>query len=95
MLGGHEDEISQFVAVLPRTIRQNVAGSFSVDLHTATPGRVRELARPVLDRWSEQTEAQLVDEVLNEPPDRSVTTELGGCLAASRAGRRRAAHPAR
>ncbi len=85
VLGGHEDEISQFVAALPRTIRQNVAGSFSVDLHTATPGRVRELARPVLDRWSEQTEAQLVDEVLNEPPNRSVTTELGGCLSASRA----------
>jgi peptide chain release factor subunit 1 len=85
VLGGHENEISQFVAVLPRTIRQSVAGSFSVDLHTATPGRVRELARPVLDRWSAQTEAQLVDEMLNQPPDRSVTTELGGCLAASRA----------
>ena len=85
VLGGHEDEISQFVAALPRTIRQNVAGSFSVDLRTATPGRVRELARPVLDRWSEQTEAQLVDEVLNEPPNRSVTTELAGCLTASRA----------
>ncbi len=85
VLGGHENEISQFVTTLPRTIRQSVAGSFSVDLHTATPGRVRELARPVLDRWSEQTEAQLVEEVLSEPPNRSVTTELAGCLAASRA----------
>ena len=85
VLGGHENEISQFVAALPRAIRQSVAGSFSVDLRTATPGRVRELARPVLERWAEQAEAQLVDEVLNEPPNRSVTTELGGCLAASRA----------
>ena len=85
VLGGQDSEISQFVSALPRAIRHAVAGSFSVDLHTATPGRVRELARPVLDRWSAQTEAQLVDEVLDEPPNRSVTTDLSGCLAASQA----------
>jgi Bacterial archaeo-eukaryotic release factor family 10 len=85
VLGGHENEISHFLAALPRTVRQTVAGSFSVDLQTATPGRVRELARPVIARWSERTEARLVDEVLNEPPNLSVTTDLDGCLAASRA----------
>jgi len=85
VLGGHENEISHFVAALPRTVRQTVAGSFNIDLQTATPGRVRELARPVIARWSERTEARLVDEVLNEPPGLSVTTDLDGCLAASRA----------
>ena len=85
VLGGHENEISHFLAALPRTVRQTVAGSFSVDLQTATPGRVRELARPVIARWSERTEARLVDEVLNDPPNLSVTTDLDGCLAASRA----------
>ena len=84
VLGGHENEISHFLAALPRPVRQTVAGSFNVDLQTATPGRVRELARPVIARWSERTEARLVDEVLNEPPDLSVT-ELDGCLAACRA----------
>jgi release factor family 10 len=85
VLGGHEDEISHFAAALPRTVRQTVAGSFNVDLQRATPGRVRELARPVIARWSERTEAELVDEVLNEPPGLSVSTDLDGCLAASRA----------
>lgn len=85
VLGGHENEIRHFVAALPRTVRQSVAGSFSVDLQTATPGRVRELASPVIARWTEQAEVKLVDEVLNEPPNVSVTTDLDGCLAASRA----------
>ncbi|HYS32843.1 MAG TPA: hypothetical protein VEM58_11350 [Streptosporangiaceae bacterium] len=86
VLGGHESEISQFVAALPAAVRRNVAGTFQVDLQTATPGRVRELARPVIAAWSDRTEAQLVRDVLNEPPDVSVTTGLDGCLAASRAG---------
>jgi hypothetical protein len=85
VLGGHENEISQFLAALPRSVRQNVAGSFSVDLQTATPGRVRELAGPVITRWTRNTEARLVAEVLSEPPDVTVTTDLDGCLAASRA----------
>jgi hypothetical protein len=85
VLGGRENEISQFVSALPPVVRQSVAGTFRVDPHTVTPGRVRELAGPVIAAWSERTEAQLVDDVLNQSPDLAVTTSLPGCLAASRA----------
>jgi peptide chain release factor subunit 1 len=85
VLGGHEDEISQFVTALPPTVKQQVAGTFKVDLQTATPGRVRELAGPVIASWSQRSEQQLVRDVLNQPPRVSVTTGLDGCLEASRA----------
>ena len=85
VLGGHDNEISQFVTSLPPAVRQNVAGTFKVDLQTATPGRVRELARHVIESWSERSEQQLVRDVLNQPPWVSVTTGLEGCIAASRA----------
>jgi peptide chain release factor subunit 1 len=85
VLGGHENEISQFVTVLPRAVMQSVVGTFSVDLQTATPGRVRELAGPVLASWSMRSEQQLIRDVLGEPPNVSVVTSLEGCLAASKA----------
>jgi peptide chain release factor subunit 1 len=85
VLGGHENEISQFLGLLPRTVRQSVAGSFAVDLQTATPGRVRELARPVIEGWAERREAHLVQDTLDQPPAGTVRTDLEGCVAASRA----------
>lgn len=86
VLGGHDSEITQFLDMLPRTVRQSVAGKFNVDLQTATPGRVRELARPVIANWIEHNEARLVAETLDQPPDVAVCTDLDKCLAASRAG---------
>ena len=85
VLGGHDSEISQFVSALPRAVRQAVVGTFSVDLQTATPGRVRELARSVIESWSMRSEQQLIRDVLNQPPHVSVATGLDGCLSASRA----------
>jgi hypothetical protein len=84
VLGGHEDEIRQFLSNLPRTIRQSVAGSFNVDLQTMTPGRVRELSARVIARWEQEAEAAIIRDVLNQPPNTAVTTDLPGCLAASR-----------
>jgi hypothetical protein len=84
VLGGRESEISQLISALPPVVRQSVAGTFRVDPHTVTPGRVRVLAGPVIAAWSERNEAQLVDDVLNQPPDLAVTTGLPGCMAASR-----------
>ena len=86
VLGGHDNEITQFLGLLPRTVRQSVAGSFTVDLQTATPGRVRELASPVISSWIEHNEARLVADTLDQPPDVAVCTDLNKCLAASRAG---------
>jgi len=84
VLGGHEDEVKRFQSLLPPPVRDSVAGCFSVDLQTATPGRVRELATPVMARWAAESEARLVDELLSDPPDTAVTTDLAGCLAAVR-----------
>jgi hypothetical protein len=86
VLGGHDSEITHFLGLLPRTVRQSVAGSFNVDLQTATPGRVRELARPVIANWAEHNEARLVADALDQPPDVAVCTDLDKCLAASQAG---------
>jgi hypothetical protein len=86
VLGGHDNEITQFLGLLPRPVRQNVAGKFNVDLQTATPGRVRELARPVIANWIEHNEAKLVEETLGQPPGVAVCTGLDKCLEASRAG---------
>jgi len=84
VLGGHEMQINQFLTLLPPDVRQRVAGSFNVDLQTATPARVRQLAAPVIARWTESAEAQLVDEMLSEPPDTAVTTSLDDCVKAVR-----------
>ena len=86
VLGGHEMQISQFLPMLPRTVSQRLAGSFAVDVHSATPGRVRDLATPVIARWTEAAEADLVAEALNEPPDGAITTDLDRCLTAVRSG---------
>jgi hypothetical protein len=84
VLGGHEMQINQFLTLLPPTVKHRVAGSFNVDLQTATPARVRELAAPVIAKWTESAEAQLVDEMLSEPPETTVTTSLADCVKAVR-----------
>ncbi len=83
VLGGHETQINQFLTLLPGDVRQRVAGSFNVDLQTATPARVRELAAPVITDWTAAEEAQLVDELLSEPPSAAVTS-LQDCVIAVR-----------
>ncbi|MHB1431616.1 MAG: baeRF10 domain-containing protein [Streptosporangiaceae bacterium] len=86
LIGGQDSEVRQFLAIASRPVTDAVIGTFSVDLQTATPARVRELAEPAVDEWARAAEADLVREVLSEPPDTTVTTELAGCLAAIRNG---------
>jgi hypothetical protein len=86
VLGGHEMQISHFLPMLPRTVSQRLAGSFAVDVHSATPDRVRDLATPVIARWTEAAEAHLVAQALNEPPGGAITTDLDSCLTAVRSG---------
>jgi hypothetical protein len=84
VLGGHDRQISQFLGMLPKTVSQRLAGRFAIDLSSATPARVRDLANPVMARWSESAEAELVAEALSERPDGPITTDLDSCLAAVR-----------
>lgn len=84
VLGGHDMQISRFRSMLPPSVRQRVAGTFSVDLQSATPARVRELSAPVIADWAQASEAQLVDDLMSEPPGTAVTTSLGASIAAVR-----------
>jgi peptide chain release factor subunit 1 len=85
VLGGHENEIRQFLATLPLSVRDSVAGSFQVDLSTMTPGKVRELATPVVSAWEEASESDAVGKVMSEP-NGAATTSLPSCLEAARTG---------
>ena len=86
VLGGHDRQISHFLGMLPRAVSQRLAGRFAVDVSSATPARMRDLANPVIARWSQAAEAELVAEALSEPPDGTITTDLDSCLAAVRSG---------
>ena len=69
IIGGHENSIAQFLAVLPARLRDDFAGSFVADPHTLTPAKVRDLASRVIQDWLDQRDQRLVTEILQEPPD--------------------------
>jgi hypothetical protein len=83
LIGGQDNEVSQFLALLPRGLRRSVAGTFSVDLRTVTPARVRELTSPLVTAWHKAEEKRAVDAVLTAPPG-SAAKDLADCLAAAR-----------
>ena len=82
VVGGHQDTIPAFLAVLPGEVRERFIGSFVVDPHTMTPARVRELSAPVVANWVSQREQQLVTQILQEPPGRLSAIGMNSCLAA-------------
>ena len=83
IIGGHENSIAQFLAVLPARLRDDFAGSFVADPHTLTPAKVRDLASRVIQDWLNQRDQRLVTEILQEPPDGLTATGLSACLAAA------------
>ncbi|MGI9009391.1 MAG: hypothetical protein ACR2FU_24910 [Streptosporangiaceae bacterium] len=85
VIGGYDSEIRQFRALLPPAVAEQVAGAVNVDLQTATPGRVRELAAPVIARWAEHEQERVVQDVLSQPPRVTAVTGLGPCATASQA----------
>ncbi|HUY44710.1 MAG TPA: hypothetical protein VMV92_03135 [Streptosporangiaceae bacterium] len=82
VVGGHEDTIPPFLAVLPAVVRDRFAGSFIADPHTMTPARVRELASPVVEDWVDAREQGLVMQFLCQPPDGLAALGLKQCLDA-------------
>ena len=82
VIGGHEEAIPQFLAILPADLADHFAGSFVVDPHTMTPARVRELSGTVIRDWSDRREQSLVARFRQEPPAGLTVTGLRGCLAA-------------
>ncbi len=83
VIGGHQDTIPQFLAVLPAGLGEHVAGSFAADPDTLTPAMVRDLARPVIEHWVGRRDQQLAGQLLGQPPDGLTVTGLSACLAAA------------
>ena len=81
VIGGHQDTIAQFLAVLPAGLRDHFAGSFAADPHTLTPAKVRDLAGRVIDDWVSRRDQHLASQILQEPPDGLTATGLSACLA--------------
>ena len=82
VVGGHEEAIPQFLAILPADVGDRFAGSFVVDPHTMTPVRVRDLSGAVIRDWADRRERRLLAEFRQEPPDGLTLTGLRDCLAA-------------
>lgn len=64
IVGGHRDELSPFIEMLPSALRSRVAGSFAVDAHTATPATIRGAAAEIVERFERNEERERVTKVL-------------------------------
>lgn len=86
IIGGHEDGIAQLVRVLPHTVRETFAGSFSADPLALTLAQARMLADRVIDGWVTRREREAVAAVLGTAPGEGAAIGLPACLAAVNAG---------
>jgi peptide chain release factor subunit 1 len=83
LVAGHEETSAEFLRALPQALRDKVVGSFVVDPHTMTPGRVREQADQVVDGYERREEARLVAEALDRVGARALgAAGLPWCLLA-------------
>jgi peptide subunit release factor 1 (eRF1) len=64
IVGGHRDELSAFIEILPSALRSRVAGTFTADLHTATHATVRDAAAAIVERFERDEERERVAKVL-------------------------------
>jgi hypothetical protein len=63
-VGGHEDELPRFLAMLPASLRGRVAGTFAVDHHSVTPAAARKHAEAIMSRYELEQHRRLVAETL-------------------------------
>ena len=84
--GGHAESVGQLVRVMPPRVRASFAGSFAADLHTLTAAGARELAGPVIDRWSARREQEATAAVFGAGSGEHRAVGLGACLGAVQAG---------
>ncbi|HEV7584291.1 MAG TPA: hypothetical protein VGO14_00785 [Solirubrobacteraceae bacterium] len=64
VLGGHEDELPRFVAMLSRSLRERVVGTFPADHLTIRPAMARERAEAILRRHEQAEHKRMVADVL-------------------------------
>jgi hypothetical protein len=82
VIGGYDDDVRRLLADLPPAAREDFAGSFAADPWTLTPARARDLAAPVIARWSGQRARCLADQIRAIPPCGLAAVGLPACLAA-------------
>jgi peptide chain release factor subunit 1 len=63
-VGGHEHEVPEFLAHLPRSVRERVAGTFAVHPREDDLGTIRRRAEAVVQCYERAEERRLVDEAL-------------------------------
>jgi Bacterial archaeo-eukaryotic release factor family 10 len=66
VVGGHDHEVPVFEEFLGPRLRGSVAGTFTIDPHTATIADIRASARAVLDQYERNEERQWVAEVIEK-----------------------------
>jgi peptide subunit release factor 1 (eRF1) len=66
VVGGHDHEVPVFQEFLRPRLRGSVAGTFTIDPHTATVADIRASASAVLDQYERNEERQWVAEVLEK-----------------------------
>ncbi len=64
VIGGHDHDVPGFVEFLPLNLRARVAGTFTMDPGTATPGDIRKSAESILERHEREEERRIAAEVL-------------------------------
>jgi peptide chain release factor subunit 1 len=63
-IGGHDEELPRFLALLAKPLQERVAGTFSVDDDSIAPAAVREQAEAILDRYELDRQRSAVAELL-------------------------------
>lgn len=63
-VGGHDHELPGFIDLLPRWLRDRLAGTFSIDPHTATTASVRPNAEAIFDRYELEDQRRALSELL-------------------------------
>jgi hypothetical protein len=66
IVGGHHDEVPDFLSFLPRDVQTKLAGTFEVDPHTTTPAVVRDQAQRIVENFEREGERRRVAEVLEK-----------------------------
>ena len=83
IVGGHQEEVADFLPFLAPPLRSAVAGTFTIDTHSVTAAKVRDQCQEIVDAFERDEERRLVDQAT----ERVATGGLGAsglawCLAA-------------
>ncbi len=83
-VGGHEHELPGFLEFLPRSLRERLAGTFSIDPNTAAAATVRPPVEAILERHELEQQRRAVEELLEAAAAGGLAAVgLERCLAAA------------